>query len=207
MPAPAAPVNNPGTHGKEGIVAMKLTSGGAFVAIGNISDYTLDMATDKVETTSLGDANKRYVVGLKDLKGSFNAFWDRLTDTIFDGADSPTGCYLAIYPSGTSNQGWEGPAWMDASIKGGVTSAVTIAATFVANGAWTRNSMVMATGATGVTSPGSFTPPGAMAPANLAALTGVTASPNTAWATGQYVMLGDGTTAHWSGTAWVAGVA
>jgi hypothetical protein len=207
MAAPAAPVNNPGTHGKEGIVAMKMTSGGTYVAIGNISDWSLNMATDKVETTSLGDANKRYVVGLKDLSGSFTAFWDRLTDVIFDGADSPTGCYLAFWPSATSAQAWEGPAWMDASIKGGVTSAVTIDATFVANGAWTRSSMVAATGATGITSPGTFTPPGAMAPPNLAAMSGVTASPATAWTTGQYVVLGDGSQAHWNGTAWVAGVA
>ncbi len=67
--------------------------------------------------------------------------------------------------------------------------------------------MVAATGATGVTSPGTFTPAGAMAPANLAGMTGITASPNTAWTTGQYVTLGDGTTAHWNGTTWVAGVA
>ena len=43
---------------------------------------------------------------------------------IFDAADSPTGCFLAIYPSTTIvTSGWEGPAWLDASIKGGVTSA------------------------------------------------------------------------------------
>jgi hypothetical protein len=207
MSAPAAPINNPGTHGKEGIVAMKLLPGDPYVAIGNISDYTLNMATDKVETTSLGDANKRYVVGLKDLSGSFTAFWDRLTDAIFDAADAVAGCYLAFYPSSGSAQGWEGPAWLDASIKGGVTSAVTIDATFVANGAWTRTSQVAATGATGVGSPGRFTPAGAMAPANLAGLTGVTASPATAWAVGSYVVLGDGSPAHWSGTAWVAGIA
>lgn len=207
MAAPAAPVNNPGTHGKEGIVAMKLTSGGAYVAIGNISEWTLNMATDKVETTSLGDANKRYVVGLKDLSGTFTAFWDRLTDVIFDGADSLTGCFLAFYPSATSAQAWEGPAWLDASIKGGVTSAVTIDATFVANGAWTRTSQVAATGATAQTTPGQFTPAGAMAPSNLAGLTSVTASPAGAWTSGQHVRLGDGSAAYWNGTAWAAGVA
>ena len=206
MPAPAAPVNNPGTHGKEGIVAAKLTSGGSYVAIGNISDYNLSMATDKVETTSLGDANKRYVIGLKDISGSVTAFFDKLTDTIFDLADSTTGCYLGIYPSNASAQGWEGPAWVDASVKGGVTSAVTIDMTFVANGAWTRASMVAATGATAQTTPGSFTPAGAMAPASLP-LTGVTASPASAWTTGQHVRLGDGSAAYWNGTTWTAGVA
>jgi hypothetical protein len=207
MAAPAAPVNNPGTHGKEGIVALKMLAGDPYVAIGNISEWNLSMAKDKVEVTSPGDANKRYVMGLKDISGTFSAFWDRLSDVIFDAADVDTGCYLAIYPSATSSQCWEGPAHLDASIKGGITSAITIDGTFVANGAWTRTSMVAATGATGVTSPGTFTPPGAMAPANLAAMTGITASPATAWTTGQYVKLGDGSTAHWDGTAWVAGVA
>lgn len=62
------------------------------------------------------------------------------------------------------------------------------------------------TGATAGT-PGAFTPSGSWVPANLAALAGVTASPATAWTTGQRVVLGDGSTAHWSSTAWVAGPA
>jgi hypothetical protein len=56
-------------------------------------------------------------------------------------------------------------------------------------------------------SPGYYTPSGANAPANLAALTGVTASPATAWTTGQYVITADLLAAHWSGSAWVAGKA
>src|SRR5215467_5021940 len=63
---------------------------------------------------------------------------------------------------------------------------------------------VAATGATSGT-PGTFTPAGATPPANLAAMTGITATPNTAWATGSYVVLGDSTHAHWSGTAWASG--
>jgi hypothetical protein len=65
---------------------------------------------------------------------------------------------------------------------------------------------VTATGAT-AGSPGFFTPSGANSPANLAALTGITASPATAWAVGQYVITGDLLAAHWSGSAWVAGKA
>lgn len=61
------------------------------------------------------------------------------------------------------------------------------------------------TGATAGT-PGSLTPAGAVA-ANLAALTGKTASPTTVWTTGQNVVLGDASLAHWNGTAWAAGAA
>ncbi len=66
---------------------------------------------------------------------------------------------------------------------------------------------IVATGATAGT-PGSFTPSGATPPANLTALqgAGITASPNTAWTTGQSVNLGTGS-AHWDGSAWVTGLA
>jgi hypothetical protein len=68
------------------------------------------------------------------------------------------------------------------------------------------NGAVTATGAT-AGAPGFFTPSGATTPANLAALTGITASPATAWAVGQYVITADLLAAHWSGSAWVAGKA
>lgn len=65
---------------------------------------------------------------------------------------------------------------------------------------------VAATGATAGT-PGTFTPSNSYAPANLAGMSGKTASPSTAWTTGQRVVLRDGTLAHWNGTAWVSGAA
>jgi len=69
---------------------------------------------------------------------------------------------------------------------------------------------VAATGATAGT-PGTWTPAGAnVIPANAAAATGITASPTTAWATGQYVQgstAGTGGQMFWSATAWTAGKA
>jgi hypothetical protein len=55
--------------------------------------------------------------------------------------------------------------------------------------------------------PGYFTPTGATTPANTAALTGITASPATAWASGQYVITGDLLASHYDGAAWAAGKA
>lgn len=63
-----------------------------------------------------------------------------------------------------------------------------------------------ATGATAGT-PGSFTPAGSTAPYDLADLATVTASPSTAWTTGQYVVLGNGSRAHWDGDSFAAGEA
>ncbi|MFI1655619.1 hypothetical protein ACH4ZU_12030 [Streptomyces sp. NPDC020472] len=64
----------------------------------------------------------------------------------------------------------------------------------------------LATGASAGT-PGTFSPEGAVAPENLAAMSGVIATPTSAWTTGQHVVLGDSTKAYWNGTAWVAGQA
>ena len=63
-----------------------------------------------------------------------------------------------------------------------------------------------ATGAT-AGSPGTWTPTDSYPPADFAALltAGITASPSSAWTTGQYVILGDNSHAHWNSSAWVAG--
>jgi hypothetical protein len=55
--------------------------------------------------------------------------------------------------------------------------------------------------------PGYFTPTGATVPANVGALSGVVASPATAWAAGQYVITADLLAAHYDGAAWAAGKA
>jgi hypothetical protein len=63
---------------------------------------------------------------------------------------------------------------------------------------------IVATGATAGT-PGTFTPVGAVPPMTIADCAGVTASPTTAWATGEHVALGDASHAHWDGAAWAEG--
>jgi hypothetical protein len=73
--------------------------------------------------------------------------------------------------------------------------------------------VIPSTSATGATAgtPGTWTPAGSAPPADVASLTAgtpnpVTASPATAWTTGQYVQTataGPTGQAHWNGTAWV----
>jgi hypothetical protein len=62
------------------------------------------------------------------------------------------------------------------------------------------------TGAT-AGNPGTWTPSGSTPPTNLTLLrsSGVTASPGTAWTTGQHVVLGDSTHAHWDSDSWESG--
>lgn len=55
--------------------------------------------------------------------------------------------------------------------------------------------------------PGAFTPSGSNRPDDLTSMTGITASPATAWTTGQYVLTEDGSKVHWDGDSWEAGEA
>lgn len=130
--------NNPATHGKNSRVFMTESGTGTPKYVGSITEWTLDMATDKVETTALGDDNKTYVQGLKDIKGTIAGNFDALDDALFMAADSADGVLMEIYPTGDSAIKFAGPAYIDISIKGGVSSAVTFDGTFQAKGNWTR---------------------------------------------------------------------
>ena len=66
-----------------------------------------------------------------------------------------------------------------------------------------------ASAATGATagSPGSFTPASSNRPDDLTEMTGVTATPSSAWTTGQHVVTESGEKVNWNGTAWETGEA
>jgi hypothetical protein len=54
-------------------------------------------------------------------------------------------------------------------------------------------------------SPGTWDPPGSVAPVDLAAMSGVVATPTTKWLTGQHMILGDATHCNWNGSQWDPG--
>lgn len=126
-------------HGKGGLVYMSTSLSGTAVSVGKLTEWTLNMATDRVEVTSFGDTNKTYVQGLKDVSGTFSGFWQDNDDTIFDASDSADGVKLYLYPASTAIlRYFYGPAFVDASINTGVAAAVAVSGTFAAAGAWGR---------------------------------------------------------------------
>ena len=160
-------------HGKDGQVKI-----GASVAA-SLNKWTLNAATDKADVTAFGDTNKQYVVGLKDLKGNLGGWFDDADDALFAAADAGTPVDLELFPVDTlTGLSWKGPAYLDASIDVPATGGISISGDFVAAGNWTRTwpAVIAATGAT-AGSPGTFTPAGAQAPANITQMTGITASP------------------------------
>ena len=119
---------------------MLSTTGTGTAATGvSLSKWSLDRSTDKVDVTAFGDTNKVYVQGLPDIKGSISGWFDDTDDALFDASDSADGCKLYLYPSTNVLTNYHyGPAWLDASIDVGADGAISIAGSFVANGAWGR---------------------------------------------------------------------
>lgn len=129
----------PRYSGSKGVIYGSATGAGTASAMVSLSNWTLDMATDKYENTSFGDANKTYVQGLRDIKGTVSGFWDTANDSLFDGAESADGVKLYLYPSSNAPTFYfYGPAWLDASIAVPVSGNITVSGNFVANGAWGR---------------------------------------------------------------------
>src|SRR5678815_2991235 len=85
--------------GRNAVIYLSTTGSGAATTTVSLSNWTADFSTDKFETTSFGDANKTYVQGLKDIKGSFSGFLDDTGLSIFTAADSTDGVKLYLYPS------------------------------------------------------------------------------------------------------------
>lgn len=125
--------------GRKGVMYVSTTGTGVATNVLHMSEWTINSATDKIETTSFGDTNKTYVQGLPDLKGTFKGFWDDTESKPFTGAGSSDGVKLYLYPSADApTKFWSGPAWLDLSMSVPVSGAVTIDGSFVANGSWAK---------------------------------------------------------------------
>lgn len=69
-------------------------------AIAEVRSFSLEESADTIEDTTMGDASRTYLTGLKTFSGSVDVFWDE-TDT--DGQVSfavGSSVTLAVYPEG-----------------------------------------------------------------------------------------------------------
>lgn len=125
--------------GKAGLIYLSTSGTGAATSIAQLTGWTLDMKTDKIEDTCMGDGNKTYVASYKDIKGTFKGLWNDADDSIYTAADSTDGAKVYLYPSSTAlGKYFYGPAWVDASVQGEVNGLVEISCEFAANGTWGR---------------------------------------------------------------------
>jgi hypothetical protein len=125
-------------HGRKAKVLISTSGAGTASELIGIRSWNYDRSVDTVEVTAFGDTNKRYVQGLPDATGSFDGFWEDTEGKVWSGVASSDGVKLYMYPDFTNapTKYVYGPAWLSASIATAVDGAVTVSASFSANGDW-----------------------------------------------------------------------
>jgi hypothetical protein len=130
-------------HGKNGAIYLnggKIGTGFPQTnKVANKVEWTLNLNRDYVDATVFGDTNKTYLVGLKDIQGTFNGILDVSGDLVVN-ATNLDSVYIYLYADDRDT--YEilvayGPGLMDASITASNTDAVRVTSNFRASGAWT----------------------------------------------------------------------
>lgn len=128
-------------HGKRGQVLMDATptSPISYVEIADLSKWTLDMKTDRVEVTAFGDTNKRRVMGLPDFSGTLEGWWNSATSpTYFDAVLAGIPVSLKLVPDrDDATFFFSGLANVDGSIEVDVNGGVSISGAWDAADNWT----------------------------------------------------------------------
>jgi hypothetical protein len=129
--------SNTKLHGKNGAIYLGGPKGTG-VKVTSKTEWTLNLSRDYVEATVFGDVNKTYLVGLKDIQGTFAGLLDTSGDYQVNSASSDA---QDIYLYGDDRNGSEflvasGPGLMDASITASISDAIKTTGNFRASGAW-----------------------------------------------------------------------
>lgn len=129
---------NSGTklHGKNGAIYIGGPKGsGTKVATKN--EWTLSLNRDYVDATVFGETNKTYLVGLKDISGTFAGLLDVSGDLLLMASDSDS-VDIYLYADDLVNDVLvaHGPGLFDAAINASNTDAVRITGNFRAAGSW-----------------------------------------------------------------------
>lgn len=119
-------------HGRNGRIYMGLASSAATAEpLPFFAAWSISYATDKVEVTAMGDANKIYVSGLPDASGDFTGFYDDSTVQTYTAATDGQARKMYLYPNTlTVAQYFFGTILPDFKSDGGVAAAVTAAASW-----------------------------------------------------------------------------
>ena len=87
------------------------------VAVIEVRNYSLELTTDTIETTVMGDGSRQYVKGLSSFSGSCDVYWDpdHFEDTtgadidgLIQGAVGDAPVTLEVYPEGGTTVKWAG---------------------------------------------------------------------------------------------------
>jgi hypothetical protein len=130
--------SNTKLHGKNGAIYLGGPKGTG-TKVSSKTEWTLNLNRDYVDATVFGDVNKTYLVGLKDIQGTFAGLLDVSGDYQVNAANSDA---VLIYLYGDDRPTFEvliasGPGLMDAAITASNTDAIKTTGNFRAAGAWT----------------------------------------------------------------------
>jgi hypothetical protein len=125
-------------HGKNGAIYLGGKKGTG-VKVTTKTEWTLNLSRDYVDATVFGDTNKTYLVGLKDIQGTFAGLLDVSGDYQVNAANSDA---IDIYLYADDRGSNEiliayGPGLMDASLTASISDAIKTTGNFRAAGAWT----------------------------------------------------------------------
>jgi hypothetical protein len=127
---------NSGTklHGKNGSIWVATNAGGPATKVANKSEWTLNLSRDYVDATVFGDTNKTYLVGLKDVQGTYSGLLDVSGDLLVNSTSQDT-VFVYLYADDTHLVG-SGPGLVDANITASNTDAIRTTGNFRAAGVW-----------------------------------------------------------------------
>lgn len=130
---------------KHGYKGQALIGG---VVVAGVNKWTLDMPADRTDVSAFGDAHKKYVQGLHDVKGTIEGFVDLSTSSPAEGnaaflqacAANSVIVLKLLEDSGSASDYWSGGAVLDVKIAVDQKGAVTFSGTFAASGEtdWAR---------------------------------------------------------------------
>lgn len=131
-------------HGKNGQIYMDADGASpfAYVLLSDLNAWTLDMSTDRVDTTAFGDTNKQRVSGLPDFSGTIGGWWNALATSgairYVDAVLAGIAVQLKLIPnSADATVFFSGLANIDAGINVPVSGAVSMSGNWDAAGNWT----------------------------------------------------------------------
>lgn len=107
----------------------------------NRTEWTLNLNRDYVDATTFGNTNKVYLVGLKDISGTYAGLLDISGDALVNATDSgEMEIYLYADDGSTGNDPMlvaYGLGFLDASMTASNTDAVKVTGNFRAAANWT----------------------------------------------------------------------
>jgi len=128
-------------HGRNARLYMGVASGAATAEPLNfLNSIDASFTSDRVDTTSFGDAGKTYVAGLPDGSGSFAGFFDVSAQQTYTAAADGAARKTYVYPDIVNSPGtyWFATAFFDFNLSLSVTDAAKIQGTFNAATAFAR---------------------------------------------------------------------